>query len=43
VGQRAGRRELELNLLSSGHGEFADPTTRTQIGRSIFFKAVGRF
>jgi iron complex outermembrane receptor protein len=42
------RRNLELNitgrnLLDSGHGEFTDETTRTEIGRSIFFNVVTRF
>jgi iron complex outermembrane receptor protein len=42
------RRDLELsitgqNLFNGGHAEFSDPVTRTQLGRSVFFKAVARF
>jgi iron complex outermembrane receptor protein len=42
------RRGLELsvtglNLLREGHGEFADISTRTEIGRGVFIKVVGRF
>lgn len=42
------RRDLELsitgqNLFARGHGEFADITTRTQVGRGVFFKIVSRF
>lgn len=42
------RRDLELsitgqNLLDGGHGEFGDPATRTEVGRNIFFKVIGRF
>ena len=40
--------DLELsiaghNLFGSEHAEFADPATRTEVGRSVFFKVVGRF
>jgi iron complex outermembrane receptor protein len=42
------RRDLELsvtgqNLFGSGHGEFTDVATRTQLQRSVFFKALTRF
>jgi iron complex outermembrane recepter protein len=42
------RRDLELsvtgqNLLGHGHGEFSDPVTRTEIGRSIFVNLISRF
>jgi iron complex outermembrane receptor protein len=31
------------NLTGSGHGEFTDVATRTQLERSVFFKVVSRF
>jgi iron complex outermembrane receptor protein len=34
---------IGLNLLGSGHGEFADVATRTEIGRGFFVKFVSRF
>ena len=42
------RQDLELsvtgqNLFDSGHGEFTDVSTRTEIGRSVFFKILSRF
>jgi len=42
------RPDLELsitgqNLFDSGHGEFTDLATRTEIGRSVFFKMLSRF
>jgi iron complex outermembrane receptor protein len=42
------RRDLELNitgqnLAGSGHGEFADPATRTKIGRSVYVNIVTHF
>jgi iron complex outermembrane receptor protein len=42
------RRDLELsitgqNLFGGEHAEFAAPATRSQFGRSVFFKALGRF
>jgi iron complex outermembrane receptor protein len=42
------RPNLELsvtgqNLFDSGHGEFTDVSTRTEIGRSVFFKILSRF
>lgn len=42
------RSDLELsiaghNLLGSEHAEFGDPATRTEVGRSVFFKVVTRF
>jgi iron complex outermembrane recepter protein len=42
------RPDLELsvtgqNLFDSGHGEFTDVSTRTEIGRSVFFKLLSRF
>jgi len=40
-------RDLELsltgeNLFSGGHAEFTAPTTRTQFGQAVFFKAACR-
>jgi iron complex outermembrane receptor protein len=32
-----------LNLFGKGHGEFADISTRTEIGRSVFVKFVSHF
>ncbi len=51
VGARLGwtpRPNLEFsitaqNLIGAGHGEFSDVTTRSQLGRSVFFKFTGRF
>lgn len=42
------RPDLELsvtgqNLFDGGHGEFTDVATRTEIGRSVFFKILSRF
>src|SRR6267154_1391475 len=42
------RRHLELsvtgqNLFGGEHAEFTAPATRTQFGRSVFFKVLGRF
>jgi len=42
------RRDLELsvtgqNLFGGEHAEFTAPATRTQFGRSVFFKVLGRF
>jgi iron complex outermembrane receptor protein len=42
------RRDIELsvtgmNLLGKSHGEFTDISTRTEIGRGVFFKLVSRF
>lgn len=42
------RPDLELsitgqNLFDRGHGEFTDVSTRTEIGRSVFFKILSRF
>jgi iron complex outermembrane receptor protein len=42
------RSDLELslaghNLFGSEHAEFGDPATRTEVGRSVFFKVVTRF
>jgi iron complex outermembrane receptor protein len=42
------RSDLELsvtgqNLFDGGHGEFTDVSTRTEFGRSVFFKIASRF
>jgi iron complex outermembrane receptor protein len=42
------RRDLELsvtgqNLFGGEHAEFTEPATRTQFGRSVLFKVLGRF
>src|SRR5205823_415778 len=42
------RPDIELsvtgqNLCDSGHGEFSDVLTRTELGRSVFFKIAARF
>jgi len=42
------RPDVELsitghNLFDSGHAEFGDPATRTEVRRNVFFKVVGRF
>jgi len=42
------RRDLELsvtgqNLFGREHAEFTAPATRSQFGRSVFFKVLGRF
>jgi iron complex outermembrane receptor protein len=42
------RPNLELsvtgkNLFDGGHGEFTDVATRTEIGRSVFFKILSQF
>jgi iron complex outermembrane receptor protein len=42
------RRDLELsvtgqNLFGGEHAEFTAPATRSQLGRSVFFKVLGRF
>jgi iron complex outermembrane receptor protein len=41
-------RNLELsmtvqNLIGSGHAEFGPMATRTEFGRTVYFKAVARF
>jgi iron complex outermembrane recepter protein len=40
--------DLELsisgdNLFGSGHAEFGDRATRSEVGRSVFFRLVGRY
>jgi iron complex outermembrane receptor protein len=42
------RRDLELsvtgqNLFGGEHAEFSAPATRSQFGRSVLFKVLGRF
>jgi iron complex outermembrane receptor protein len=41
-------KNLELsvtgqNLGATGHGEFTDVATRTELGRTVYFKVIGRF
>jgi iron complex outermembrane receptor protein len=42
------RSDLELsvagqNLFDPGHGEFANAATRSELGRTVFFRVLGRF